>query len=134
MFKTSEFFCLSTALIPSDLRDMNNDSMANVLVKSARDLDEIEQRMPAEAKADSAEMKGIKTDLRKKGLLHRLENIGNELGNKNSKLRETVSKIENGVEFLQKFGKQYNSVAQWLGLPQVPKIFLGARADSLTSA
>ncbi len=46
-----------------------------------------------------------------------------DLEAKNSKLHKTVKGIKNGVSIAQDIAKGYNDIAQWAGLPQVPKPF-----------
>jgi len=33
--------------------------------------------------------------------------------------------VRHGTKIAQDIGKQYNKIAQWLGMPQVPGLFLG---------
>jgi len=40
-------------------------------------------------------------------------------------LGKLVRGVEYGVEVAQDISKYYNSIAQWVGLPQVPKPLLG---------
>jgi hypothetical protein len=36
--------------------------------------------------------------------------------------------VKRGFEIAQKIGKNYNDIAQWFGLPQVPKPLLGKQS------
>ena len=50
--------------------------------------------------------------------------IAKDLGDEDSTLYKTVEGLKRGVDIAQDFAAEYNKVAQWLGLPQVPKPFL----------
>lgn len=64
-----------------------------------------------------------KEDVKKKGLANRLKRLVQELENKDSKLHKTVKGIKNGISITQDIANAYNSMAQWAGLPTVPKPF-----------
>ena len=51
-----------------------------------------------------------------------IENINDNEG----QIRKTLSTVKDGVAIAQRLAKHYNQVAQWCGLPQVPKPFLGS--------
>jgi hypothetical protein len=53
-----------------------------------------------------------------------LQRLVENLGDKDSKLGKTVKGIENGIKITQDIAKRYNKIAEWVGLPQVPKPFL----------
>ncbi len=38
---------------------------------------------------------------------------------------KAVKTAESGVKNLQKVGKAYNAIAEWTGMPQVPRVLLG---------
>ncbi len=65
-----------------------------------------------------------KDEVKKKGLASRLRRVVEDLGDKDSKLGKTVKGIENGIEIAQSIAKRYNNFADWMGFPQVPKLFL----------
>lgn len=65
-----------------------------------------------------------KTEVKKKGIANRLKRIVEALENKDSMLHKTVKGIKNGIGIAQDIAKGYNDIAQWAGLPQVPKPFL----------
>ena len=64
-------------------------------------------------------------EIKKKGIPNKLKRIAEDLGDKNSKLYKTVKGIKHGISIAQDIAKGYNDIAQWVGLPQVPKPFLG---------
>ena len=47
-----------------------------------------------------------------------------DLGDEKSSLGKAVKGIKNGVRIGQELAGYYNDIAQWCGLPQVPKPFL----------
>lgn len=56
-----------------------------------------------------------------------LERVGRflwSLTDPKSKNAKTLDRVKGGIRLLQKAGSAYNSVAEWLGLPQVPRVFL----------
>ena len=63
-------------------------------------------------------------DVKKKGLANRLRRLVKQLEDEDSKLNKTVKGIKNGISIGQDIAKGYNDLAQWAGLPQVPKPFL----------
>ena len=46
------------------------------------------------------------------------------MGDEKSDLNKILGGAKKGVETLQKVGKTYNKIAQWLALPQVPDLLL----------
>ena len=103
--------------------------LADEFEEIALDLQEIEKEMPEDSQPDSSEMKETTESLRKKGLLKLLDRLGRDLSDKDSDLYKKMSKVRNGIKTVQELGKGYNSVAQWFGLPQIPKPFLGTTGD-----
>lgn len=65
-----------------------------------------------------------KEEVKKKGLADRLKLLIDKLSDENSSLHKTIKGLEYGVEKAQEIAEGYNKIAQWLGLPQVPKPFL----------
>ena len=65
-----------------------------------------------------------KEEVKKKGVFQKLGRILKDLGDKDSTLHKTVEGIKHGVSIAQDVAKQYNKVAQWVGLPVVPEPFL----------
>jgi len=66
-----------------------------------------------------------KEEVKKKGIAKKLRRIVEDLGNDKSTLGKTIKGMKHGVEIAQDIGKQYNKIAQWLGMPQVPGLFFG---------
>ena len=93
------------------LEKSGNQEEATELIEAIEILEEVEQETD-------------KKVIKKKGIHRRLRRIIEDLGDEESRLHKTVEGIRNGVSIAQDIAKQYNNLAQWLGLPQVPKPFL----------
>jgi hypothetical protein len=63
-------------------------------------------------------------EIKKKGIGNRLKRVVLAMGNEDSNLHKAITGIENGIDIAQDIAATYNDVAQWCGLPQVPKPFL----------
>jgi internalin A len=48
-----------------------------------------------------------------------------KVSNGTSKVNDLLKKIDGGLTMIKSLAKYYNSIADWTGLPQVPKILLG---------
>ncbi|MCG8327535.1 MAG: hypothetical protein MI974_07615 [Chitinophagales bacterium] len=68
-------------------------------------------------------------EVKKKGVANRLKRIVEDLGDEDSKLYKIVSGLEHGVEMAQNIGRYYNDIAQWVGMPQIPKPLLGKKEE-----
>lgn len=63
-------------------------------------------------------------EIKKKGILRGLQDFIEKLGDEKSTLFKTVKGVEKGIDIVQDFAKEYNKIAQWLALPQIPTVFL----------
>ncbi len=63
-------------------------------------------------------------EVRESGMTGRLKRLLDELNDNESKLNKTVAGVKSGISIAQDIAQGYNGIAQWLGLPQVPKPFL----------
>ncbi|WP_017454002.1 hypothetical protein [Herbaspirillum rubrisubalbicans] len=70
-----------------------------------------EKKTPEEAKGSSA--------------LRKLKVWLDDASSVGSATNTFLQKVGDGVELAQKVAKHYNSIAEWCGAPQVPKLFLG---------
>jgi GTPase SAR1 family protein len=98
------------------------DDDAQELLLAAEEIEQVQKLTPKTGDEIPDE---IKTEVKRKGLLKRLKDICDDLNDENSTLHKKASKIKRGIETAQKIAKQYNDIAQWFGLPQVPRPFLG---------
>ena len=85
---------------------------------------EAEELKDAVGLLEEAENCKTKEEVKKNGIARSLQQLAEKLGDEDSKLHKTVEGIKNGIGIAQDIAKGYNDVAQWLGLPQVPKPFL----------
>ena len=93
------------------LIENNNKEEAKDLEMAAKELDQIRDNEDAE-------------EIKKKGVFNRIKRLVDELTDEKSNLHKVVKGIKNGINITQDIAKVYNSGAQWLGMPQVPKPFL----------
>jgi len=63
-------------------------------------------------------------EIKKNGIGNRLKRLVDTFADENSQLHKTVKGIKNGISIAQDIAAGYNHLAQWAGLPQVPKPFL----------
>ena len=56
--------------------------------------------------------------------MNKLGRFLKKLGDEKSDLNKILRGAKKGVDTLQKVGKTYNKIAQWLALPQVPDLLL----------
>ena len=62
--------------------------------------------------------------LKKTSSVSRLRNFVENIDKVESKIGNTINHIKGGIEIAQRIAGHYNSIAEWCGLPQVPKPFL----------
>lgn len=99
----------------------------NELAQDLRLEDNIEEAEQIETAAKALEMAEQLTDkeeVKKKGVLNKIKRVLDACEDENSKLHKTIKGINSGVGIAQDIAKGYNDIAQWIGLPQVPKPFL----------
>jgi hypothetical protein len=56
--------------------------------------------------------------------INKLEQFLQKISNAGSMIGKTIEKTERGIALAQRLATHYNDLAQWLGLPQIPKPFL----------
>ncbi len=93
------------------LLENGHKEVAEELTNVAKDLEKVEE---------ITDEKKVK----KSGITGRLGRLLNNLNNKESSLGKAVKGVKDGVSIAQDIAQGYNGIAQWLGLPQVPKPFL----------
>lgn len=97
------------------LTNSGNGSEVKELVEELRDA--------AEALKDAQNCK-TPEEVRSKGVMNRLKRMLMDLGDEDSTLRKVAGGVKYGIDTLQEIAKDYNSIAEWIGLPQVPTAFL----------
>lgn len=126
-----------TVIIESSDFNINNFNFYNCNIGLQGSLNELAQLFKERGKQEEAEelsnaatilehVEQCKTpeELKKKGTLNRIRRVIDELGDENSSLHSAVKKVKNGISVVQDIAGYYNDIAQWVGLPQVPKPFL----------
>jgi len=63
-------------------------------------------------------------EFKKRGTANRLKRLINELGDESSTLNKTIKGVKNGINIAQELAAEYNKLADWMMLPQVPKFLL----------
>lgn len=62
--------------------------------------------------------------IRKSGAMNRFKRIVEGLNDSNDTLRKALESLNSGMTLATDLCKKYNNLAEWCGLPQVPKFFL----------
>lgn len=79
-----------------------------------------------EVRQDVEKLKGSVPDkVKGSSGINKLEQFLKQLSDAESTIVKAVSITERGFAIAQRLAGHYNDVAQWLGLPQIPKPFLG---------
>ncbi len=95
---------------------------------------DLHQSLPKEDRAQTAALKNdlnklsttaSKEEIEKSGVLSGIRQFFKKIEDAESGLSKALATGKKGVESAQKLGRAYNSIAQWVGLPQVPAPFLG---------
>ncbi|MCP4374364.1 MAG: AAA family ATPase [Deltaproteobacteria bacterium] len=101
----------------------NLNELAQLLTDGGKKEEAKELENAAKA-LEKVENSKTKEEVKKKGIANRLRRLVKDLEDENSKLHKTVKGIKNGVTIAKDISKGYNSIAQWVGSPQVPTPFL----------
>jgi diacylglycerol kinase family enzyme len=101
----------------------NLNELAQLLTQNGNTEEAKELENAAKALEQAEECK-TPEEVKKKGIAGKLKRIADELCDKDSKLYKTVEGIKHGAGIVQDIAKGYNDFAQWVGLPQVPRLFL----------
>jgi internalin A len=84
-----------------------------------------ESRGQLEGLGDALDALSSKSDKEKlNGPLNKLGRFLKKVGDENSDYYKILKGAKKGIETLQKVGRTYNKIVQWVGLPQVPDAFL----------
>ncbi|MBE0662296.1 MAG: hypothetical protein IH597_07500 [Bacteroidales bacterium] len=117
--------------------DINTFNFQNCNIELQGNLNDLARRLEKQGNKEDAEelketaeilkeVKDItdKEEIREKGIAQRLKRIVEGMGDEKSRLHKTVKGIGKGISIAQDIAKEYNKIAQWLALPQVPTPFL----------
>ena len=101
----------------------NLNELAKLLTEKSKGEEAKELENTAKALEGSEKCKGPE-ELKKNGTANRLKRLVDELEDQDSGLHKAVKAVKNGIGIAQDIAKGYNAIAEWTGLPQVPKPFL----------
>lgn len=65
-----------------------------------------------------------KEEIVKSGVLNKMKRFLEEVQDSESELGKVVKGIKYGVRITQEIGEKYNKIAEWCGLPVIPRVFL----------
>ena len=65
------------------------------------------------------------------GLLKGVQDFFKNLEDGNDKVSKAISVTKNGIQVIRKIAKNYNNIAQWVGLPIVPTLFTCSSSDPI---
>ena len=102
----------------------NLNDLAQLLTENGNK-EEAKELYNAASALELAEKCKSPQEVKKKGIANKLKRLADELGDEDSRLHQTVKKVKHGIGIAQEIAKGYNDIAQWAGLPQVPRPFLG---------
>lgn len=94
------------------------DEAAGENPELSKELDKLEKSVERLNEATTKE------EIVKSGALNRVKRFLLEIQDEESELGKVIKGLKYGVGIAQEIGEKYNSVAEWCGLPVIPKIFL----------
>jgi len=120
-------FQCSLDALTQDFRESGTSEDVKIvekLTKAVSDLDELRKEMPVDVTPDSPEIAKVGISMRQKGLLDSLENLSDELKDKESELYKKGTKTQKIWDLLRTTMTCYNTIAPWLSLVQFSKSFM----------
>ncbi len=118
-------------------RNEFTNEIKNNLPNLIDQINELRSQLPDEHKFIISELKDIDQELLeleeceindasiKKSTFKKLKRVLEQINDEDSELNKTLSASKKTIDAAQKIGSTYNNFAEWLGLPQIPRIFLG---------
>jgi internalin A len=100
-----------------DLQDMKEEVITQE-PKLTKGFEKIEQALNKLNAAESKE------EIVRSGVLKKFNRFIQEMQDEESLLGQTIKNIKHGASIAQDIADKYNSVAEWCGIPVVPKLFL----------
>ena len=105
----------------NELQGSLND-LKNEIIYENPELNKKKKKMEKSIeKLDTAE---TKDEIIKSGALNKVKRFLTEVQDTESELGKVIKGIKYGVKIAQDIGEKYNSIAEWCGLPVIPKVFL----------
>lgn len=105
-------------LLQGDLNELTDLLKRNGEAEYADEIKNIAETLETTRTCDTPE------EVIKKNIPKKIKRVLDELSNEDSKLHKVVKGIKHGVDVVQDIATGYNEIAQWVGLPQIPKPFL----------
>jgi ElaB/YqjD/DUF883 family membrane-anchored ribosome-binding protein len=102
------------AELADDLEDQGEE-------ETAAELEAIQAKLE---KLEDMEGDGAKLKKKAVGPMNKVARFLHELNDEESKTRKAIEKVKSSTKVAQKMADKYNRIAEWCGLPQVPKVFL----------
>lgn len=100
-----------------DLQDMKEE----ITAKEPELTGEFERVEQGLSKLNNAESK---EEIVRSGALRRINRFIQEIQDEETLLGKTVKNIKHGVSIAQDLADKYNTIAEWCGIPVVPKLFM----------
>jgi hypothetical protein len=99
------------------------------LVALAKDDSSLQLRLlDLDQTLDTLDSKSVPEGLRESSGMQKLKRFLDEAGQTGTSLNGLITKLGDGVSLLQRIARGYNSIAEWCGAPQVPRMLLGKKA------
>lgn len=105
----------------NELQGSLNDLKDEIIYENPELDKEFEKMEKSIEKLDDAK---TKDEIIKSGVLNKVKRFLMEMQDTKSELGKAVRGIKYGVKIAQDIGEKYNSIAEWCGLPVIPKVFL----------
>ncbi len=115
---TSEFnFTMHLSGLQRGLNELREE-VEEVEPEAAKEIAAIQQKL------EKLEQTPKPEEVKKAGVMNKMKRFFDEANDTGTTLGKTVGKVKGGYKILQDVAGQYNKIAQWCGLPQVPEVFV----------
>jgi len=94
------------------------EEVEEVEPEAAKEIEAIQQRL------EKLEQTPKPEEVKKAGVMNKLKRFFDEANDTGTTLGKTVGKIKGGYKILQDLAAQYNKIAEWCALPQVPSMLV----------
>jgi len=114
----SEFnFTMHLSALQSGLGELREE-VEEIEPEAAKEIAAIQQKLEKLEQTQKPE------EAKKAGVMNKMKRFFDEANDTGTTLGKTVSKIKGGYKILQDVAGQYNKIAEWCGLPQVPSVLV----------
>jgi hypothetical protein len=111
-------FTIQLSSLQGSLNELR-DEVAEVQPQLVEEIDEVAKRLEKLEASQSPEK------VKNSGAMNKLRRFLEGVNDTSTALGKTVQNIKGGVKIAQDIAKHYNKIADWCGMPHVPKILLG---------